>query len=100
LIPIAPHQNFRVRNLLVVKTGKPTQLSSPLALAIIREEDNISETSKSAKRNCLQKSSDGWTTLGTNSIPSALTWPSRTGQVRGFDAIPMLSRSFKKEYLS
>jgi hypothetical protein len=55
------------------------------------EENDISETSKSANRNCLQKSSEGWTTLGINSIPSAVACPSKMGHVRGLDAIPMLS---------
>src|SRR2546422_586111 len=53
------------KNFLVVKTGRPTQRSSPFDRAIISEENDISETSKSAKRSCRQKSSDGCTRLGT-----------------------------------
>ncbi len=39
------------KNFLVVKIGRPTQRSSPFDLAIISEENDISETSKSAKRS-------------------------------------------------
>src|SRR5712691_3762490 len=39
------------KNFLVVKIGRPIQRSSPFDLAIISEENDISETSKSAKRS-------------------------------------------------
>src|SRR5467141_5314687 len=82
------------KNFLVVKIGKPTQRSSPLDLAMIREENDISDTSKSAKRSCRQKSSDGCTALGISVIPSGLTLPSKIGQVLGLEAIAMLIGMF------
>src|SRR4051795_3060916 len=78
----------------VVKIGRPTQRSSPPARAIISEENDISETSKSAKRNCRQNSSEASTTLGTSSIPSGLIVPSRIGHDLGLEAMPRLSWSF------
>ena len=42
----------------VVKTGRPTQRSSPAAIAMMSDENDISETSKSPNFNCRQKSSD------------------------------------------
>src|SRR6266566_7387025 len=82
------------KNFLVVKIGRPTQRSSPFDLAIISEENDISETSKSAKRSCRQKSSDGCTELGMRVMPSGFTLPSNIGQVLGLDAIAMLSGMF------
>ena len=79
------------KNFLVVKTGRPIQRSSPFDLAIISEENDISETSKSAKRSCRQKSSDGCTGLGMRVMPSGFTLPSNRDQVLGLDAIAMLS---------
>ena len=73
---------------------KPTQRSSPLARAIISEENDISDTSKSAKRSCRQNNSDGCTILGTRSMPSAVTVPSRIGHERGLGASARLSWSF------
>ncbi|TMH49920.1 MAG: hypothetical protein E6H50_07570 [Betaproteobacteria bacterium] len=57
---------------------------------MIKEENDISDTSKSAKRSCRQKSSDGCTALGISVIPSGLTLPSKIGQVLGLEAIAML----------
>src|SRR6266581_3533234 len=78
------------KNFLVVKIGRPTQRSSPFDLAMISDENDISDTSKSAKRSCRQKSSDGCTALGMSVIPSGLTLPSKIGQVLGLEAIAML----------
>ena len=61
---------------------------------MISEENDISDTSKSAKRSCRQKSSDGCTGLGISVIPSGLTLPSKTGQVLGLEAIAMLMGMF------
>src|SRR5206468_13063543 len=82
------------KNFLVVKIGRPAQRSSPFDLAMISEENDISETSKSAKRNCRQKSSDGCTSLGMSVIPSGFTLPSKIGQVLGLEAIAMLMGMF------
>ena len=82
------------KNFLVVNIGSPSQRSSPLDLAISSEENDISDTSKSANRNCLQKSSDGWIALGIRVTPSGLTFPSKIGQVLGLEAIPMLMGMF------
>src|SRR5712691_9999316 len=78
----------------VVNTGMPTKRSSPLDLAIISEDIDISATSNSANRSCRQNNSDGCNTVGTRSIPSGLTAPSMIGQVRGFDVMPRLNWSF------
>jgi hypothetical protein len=77
--------------LRVVNTGTPTQRSSPFERAMMRDEKDISEASKSAKRSCRQNSSDGCTRVGINSMPSGCTRPSRTGHVRGLAAMAMLS---------
>jgi hypothetical protein len=61
---------------------------------MISEENDISETSKSAKRSCRQKSSDGCTELGISVIPSGFTLPSKIGQVLGLEAIAMLMGMF------
>jgi hypothetical protein len=61
---------------------------------MISEENDISETSKSAKRSCRQKSSDGCTALGMSSIPSGFTLPAKIGQVLGLEAIAMLMGMF------
>src|SRR5260370_39140621 len=82
------------KNFLVVKSGRPAQRSSPLDLAMIREENDISDTSKSAKRSCRQKSSDGCTQLGMSVIPSGFTLPSKIGQVLGLEAIATLMGMF------
>src|SRR5260221_13682955 len=54
---------------------------------MISEENDLSDTSKSAKRSCRQKSSDGCTGLGMSVIPSGSTLPSKTGQVPGVGAL-------------
>src|SRR5262245_33438400 len=82
------------KNLRVVKTGRPTQRSSPPARAIISEENDISDTSKSAKRSWRQNISDGCRTVATRSIPSGLTVPSRIGHDLGLEAMARLSLSF------
>src|SRR5262249_41829337 len=82
------------KNFRVVKTGRPTQRSSPPARAIISEENDISDTSKSAKRSWRQKSSDACRTVGTSSMPSGLMVPSRIGHDLGLEAMPRLSVSF------
>src|SRR5215472_1190336 len=74
--------------------GSPTQRLSPLDFAMRSEEKDISDTSKSAKRSCLQKSSEGCTALGISVIPSGFIFPSKIGQVRGLDAIAMLMGMF------
>jgi hypothetical protein len=61
---------------------------------MISEENDISDTSKSAKRSCRQNSSDGCTALGMSEIPSGLTLPSKIGQVLGLEAIAMLIGMF------
>src|SRR5665213_2590566 len=78
----------------VVKTGMPTQRSSPLLFAIISDENDISDTSNSAKWSCRQNISEGWRVLATRSAPSTVTRPSSTGQVRGLDVKAMLNSSF------
>src|SRR5207249_1350952 len=82
------------KNFRVVNTGRPTQRSSPRDLAMRSEENDISDTSKSAKRSCRQKSSDGCTSLGMSVIPSGFTLPSKIGQVLGLEAIAMLMGMF------
>src|SRR3954466_5781876 len=74
----------------------PTQRASPAATAIISDDIDISETSKSPNLSCRQKSSEGNTGLGTRSMPSAFTRPSKMGHVRGFAAMPMLSWRFTR----
>ena len=75
----------------VVKTGRPTQRSSPTAIAMMSDENDISETSKSPNFNCRQNSSDACTGLGMSSMPSGLMRPSWIAHVLGLDAMPMLS---------
>ena len=72
----------------------PTQRSSPRDFAMMSEENDISETSKSANRSWRQNSSEGCSRVGIRSIPSGLTRPSNTAHVRGFDAMAMLSCRF------
>ncbi len=79
------------KNFRVVKIGMPTQRSSPPARAIISDETDISDTSKSAKRSCRQNISDGCRMVGTRSMPSGFTVPSRIGHDRGLDAMARLS---------
>ena len=66
-------------------------LTEERARAIISDENDISDRSKSAKRSWRQNISEGWSTVGTRLIPSGATLPSRIGHVLGFDAIPRLS---------
>src|SRR3984957_476307 len=82
------------KNFRVVKTGSPSQRSSPPARAIISEETDISDRSKSAKRNCRQNISDGCRMVGTSSMPSGCTAPSRIGQVLGLEVMARLSCNF------
>src|SRR5262245_56197841 len=82
----------------VVKTGMPTQRSSPPARAIMSEETDISDTSKSAKRSWRQNISDGCRMVGTSSMPSGCTVPSRIGHVLGLDAMARLSWSFMRAF--
>jgi len=81
-------------SLRVVNTGMPTKRSSPAATAIISVDIDISARSKSPNLSCRQKSSEGNTSLGRSSMPSACTRPSKSGRLRGLAAMPMLSWSF------
>ena len=77
-----------------MKTGSPSQRSSPPARAIISEETDISETSKSANLSCRQNISDGCRMVGTSAMPSGFTVPSRIGQVLGLEVMARLSCNF------
>src|SRR4029453_1176203 len=74
--------------------------SSPLDLAIISDDTDISATSNSAKRSCRQNSSEGCRTVGTRSIASGVICPSMIGQVRGLDVRPMLNCSRMSVFFS
>ena len=52
------------KNLRVVKIGMPTQSSLPCAVAIISDDIDISEMSKSWNFSCRQNISDGWMAVG------------------------------------
>ena len=82
------------KNFRVVKTGRPSQRSSPPARAIISEDTDISDRSKSPNRNCRQNISEGCRMVGTSSMPSGCTVPSRIGQVLGLEVMARLSCSF------
>src|SRR3984893_18853759 len=82
------------KNFRVVKMGTPSQRSSPPARAIISEETDISDRSKSANRNCRQNISDGCRMVGTSSMPSGFTEPSRIGHVLGLEVMARLSCNF------
>ena len=79
------------KNLRVVKIGMPTQSSLPCAVAIISDDIDISEMSKSWNFSCRQNISDGWMTVGMRSMPSGFTVPSRIGHDRGLAAVARLS---------
>ncbi len=71
----------------VVKTGIPTQRSSPLLFAIISDDIDISDTSNSAKWSWRQNISEGWSVV-THEIDRVgrdppVEW---MGQVRGLRA--------------
>src|SRR5688572_246314 len=68
----------------------PTQSSCPCAVAISSDDIDISETSKSLNLSCRQNISDGWMMVGTRSMPSGFTVPSRIGHERGLDAVARL----------
>ena len=94
-MPAPRRTRISVWNILrVVKTGMPTQRSSPATTAIISVDIDISAMSKSPNLSWRQKSSDGNTSLARSSMPSACTRPSKSGALRGFAAMPMLSCSF------
>ena len=82
------------KNRRVVKIGKPTKRVSPCAVTIKNDEQDISDTANSAKCSCRQNSSEGCSTVGIRSMPSTFTVPSRIGQVRGLEVMPMLSGRF------
>src|SRR5688572_33258859 len=64
---------------------------------MMSDENDISETSKSANLSWRQNSSEGCTLLGTRSMPSAFTRPSKIGQVRGLEVRPMPSWRFMEK---
>jgi hypothetical protein len=68
----------------VVNTGMAIQSCIPRDTARLRDDSDISDTSKSAYRSCRQNISEGWTLEGIQSIPSGLTCPVRMGSVMGF----------------
>ena len=64
----------------VVKTGSAIHPSIVASGDTHHNDDiDISETSKSAKLNWRQNNSGARMGLGTKSIRSAFTWPSKTG---------------------
>src|ERR1700723_1568854 len=86
------------KNRRVVKIGRPTKRVSPRATAMMKDEQDISDTANSEKCNCRQNSSDGCSTVGMRSMPSGFTVPSMIGQVRGLLVMPMLSCRFMKVF--
>src|SRR5580692_12537697 len=85
------------KNRRVVKIGKPTKRVSPRSTAMMKDEHDISDTANSEKCSCRQNNSDGCSTVGMRSMPSAFTVPSMIGQVRGLLVMPMLSWRFMKD---
>src|SRR5262245_29205020 len=79
------------KNLRMVKTGIATQRVSPRDVAMISDDIDISDTSKSAKRSCRQNISDGCTMVGTSLIPCGTTRPSSSGRVRSLSDSAMLN---------
>src|SRR4249920_2046645 len=55
------------------------------------DASDISEMSKSPKRNCRQNISDGWIWLGIRRMPRADTRPSRSGRVRSLSESAILA---------
>src|SRR5580692_6597138 len=82
------------KNRRVVKIGKPTKRVSPRSTAMMKDEHDISDTANSEKCSCRQNNSDGCSTVGMRSMPSAFAVPSMIGQVRGLLVMPMLSWRF------
>jgi len=68
-------QDLGVEKLSRREIGRPTQRSSPFDLAIDQRENDISDTSKSAKRKLSPEEFRGCTQLGMSVIASGFTLP-------------------------
>ena len=73
---------------------RAAQRSSPRAIALISDENDISDTSKSPNFSWRQNISDGCSGVGTRSMASGDTVPSRIGRLRGLVSSAILSSRF------
>jgi hypothetical protein len=77
-----------------VKTGIAAQSFAPCEVAIISEDNDISDTSKSPYFSWRQNISDGWIAVARKRMACAVTSPSSSGRVFSLSASARLRSSF------